>query len=866
MNMIGEIRINEKYAHLYRSQYGKTFKGESTPMVNKKVLLTNDYLRRITSGFKTNDASILPPNCRYIQKYNKGHIVVVEEPPAFRTVHMSLNFHDEIRQLTEEGKLEEYGYDNMFGYDYKTESLTLALPYVIFILYVNNYNELSAGQVFFRVARLTGMSDYLLKAPFTNISDNQYICFGSRVNGQSQTLNASIEKTINAFWSAQFNTDYTYNRKAYKNVAGIRSYMEWQALSRIDPMFIYNVNWIKIPMSVGQAVTEIQRHYKLSTNNDFQYKTLSEIFAKPLDTGIDEKPNPRARKKFRLFYDAAEGVHIDSRFFLHVGDPFYIKNDKQLCHVNSFISFIDSGDIKYIRVEREDGKLITYKYTRKFSEYISREAKKLRYESTGTLKNGVTIKENDILILKTPAGHELYKKVEYIRKAREGVHEGRFGDGFYILENTEAKVLDVKTPEINGIELNKKDTYIYTTAMSELPILSCAVTNYDGIDTGPQGSLFINLNHIDKTLRPNPYQVRMSNTPNQTKKIFSMDEVKPLPPVFRIGRTLRAARSKSDGNTVANDNTTVFGSERGILFDSVVCELRKPQVQDIRNHILVEDKFRIQSFDMDIAFDIGDKVVVSDWVNPVNMLSVKVIQAFKFNESSGNITFILADRDGNLHQEKYVDGQNGFIYVGRIRKITNTFGKLTAGTKIKCKEAGIPHFPMKDVNIIIGFITDTDGPDPLVLCSNCCTLWYSDVLSKFQKITMKAKKWASLKHAPIDVSKIKYQAGDLVQGESVNRNNSGWMTFKVNGSNILKYMDFNHYTAYPDYYSLDRYIMAHSRLDCIPNPRIGAKKQSETGYVKAWPNFHGHFFTSPVPVLKFINDERSIVNVQSSSE
>ncbi len=141
------------------------------------------------------------------------------------------------------------------------------------------------------------------------------------------------------------------------------------------------------------------------------------------------------------------------------------------------------------------------------------------------------------------------------------------------------------------------------------------------------------------------------------------------------------------------------------------------------------------------------------------------IQAFKFNESSGNITFILADRDGNLHQEKYVDGQNGFIYVGRIRKITNTFGKLTAGTKIKCKEAGIPHFPMKDVNIIIGFITDTDGPDPLVLCSNCCTLWYSDVLSKFQKITMKAKKWASLKHAPIDVSKIKYQAGDLVQGD-----------------------------------------------------------------------------------------------------
>ena len=857
-----EIRINNKYAHLYHSEYQATSEGESVPKINKKSLLTQDYLKRITNDFAVEGVSVLPPNCRYIEKVQQGHVVVIEEPPAYRTVRIRLDFKKEISKLEAEGKLKEYGYDKTFGRtasgDYKSESFTLALPYVIFALYITNEFQLSAGQIFFRVARLTGMGDYLHKAPFTNISDSQYICFGSQANGSGHSLNGAVEKIINAFWSAEFNTDYMYNYTAYTNVAGISTYMEWQALSRINPMFIYDVDWVKIPMNVGEAVLEMKRHYKLSSPSDIQYKSLSDIFSTPLDTGKDEKPTPRSRNKFRLFYDVASGIYLNDKFFVHVGDPFYIKHGKQLCYINSFISFIDASQIKYIRVERDDGRLITYKYTNALKDYLLKECKKLRYEETGVLKNGTVIKEDDILIMKSSMGNDLYKKVGFIRKSPDGHHEGRFGDGFYILENTEATVFDTSKPAYNGLLLEKDVRYIYLTSTSNVPWQNGSIVKFDKVDADTRGRLHIELSHTDTSVRTSPYHLRLESS-SHNNNLFPMEKFKAMPPVFRNGRALKAV-TRSDRLI---REPVVYGSEDGIISDGNY-NTRKPSAKEIKEFLLEDSKFHIQSFDLDIEFDIGDKVVVADWKNPVNMLSVKVIQGFKFDESDGSITFILADREGKLHQEKYVDGRYGIINVGRIRKITNAFGRLTAGTKIQAKEPYIPQFPMKDVNIIIGFITDTGGSDPLVLCSNCCTLWYSDVVSKFKKTTMKAKKWQTLQHAPIDISKVKFQAGDIIKSTGDYNNQMGWLVFRIAGTSSLKILDFKYYSSYPEYYTLDRYISSSSILDCIPNPRIAPKAQTEFGIGNGWPNLHGHFFSCKRSVFKFIKDERSMINVQSS--
>jgi hypothetical protein len=133
---------------------------------------------------------------------------------------------------------------------------------------------------------------------------------------------------------------------------------------------------------------------------------------------------------------------------------------------------------------------------------------------------------------------------------------------------------------------------------------------------------------------------------------------------------------------------------------------------------------------------------------------------------------------------------------------------------------------------------------------------------------MKAKKWEQLKHAPIDIAKIKFQAGDIIQGKSSSSYMSrmGWLVCKTHNSNSLRILDFKYYSSHPDFYLLDRYITTNSRLDCIPNPRVGPKAQTEMGVVAAWPNLHGYSFTCERSAFRFINDERSMVNVQSNPE
>jgi len=243
------------------------------------------------------------------------------------------------------------------------------------------------------------------------------------------------------------------------------------------------------------------------------------------------------------------------------------------------------------------------------------------------------------------------------------------------------------------------------------------------------------------------------------------------------------------------------------------------------------------------------------------MLSIKIIQGFKFNEERGDIHFILADKEGILHQIKYVDGPTGSIFTGKIRHITNVYGNLTAGMKIQAQETGILHFLKKDTHIIIGFITDTGGSDPLVLCSNCCTLWYSDVINKFKKISMTNKKWATISHAPIDIAKIKFQPGDIIVGENEYQTDAGCIVFKINGNHKLNILDLKYYTRIPRYTLLDKYTAVNYKFDYILNPRISQRIQNEIGTKRGWTNCHGHTYTCNSSIFEFINDERSMINV-----
>jgi hypothetical protein len=250
------------------------------------------------------------------------------------------------------------------------------------------------------------------------------------------------------------------------------------------------------------------------------------------------------------------------------------------------------------------------------------------------------------------------------------------------------------------------------------------------------------------------------------------------------------------------------------------------------------------------------------------MLMVKQIEGFVENKEDGSVSFALSDKNGSPTSYPYIDGRNGYVLIGSVRKITNKWEELSAGMKIISKEARISMFPKKDANIIIGFLYDTGGPEPLVLCSNACTLWYSDVIEKFDIIPMADRKWKGLEHAPINPSKMRIQAGDMLQGKSYFRSNGGYFAFRPTDSRTIRAQQMRYYGDYIEGYGFDRRFSRDIIFDAILNPRLTTTQENDLGFINALPNFHG-MYTQTGGIRSgymFPNDPRSILNVPNNSE
>jgi len=149
--ILDEIRINSQFSQLTKSVYEKSLKEPSIPRIRKQHIETNTYLKKISNRFNSENI-LMPPNCRYLEKLsNGGHLVVIEEPPALRTIRTDFGeISNEYEKLKAKGKTEEWGIDKNL-YDYEKiiypVSFTLALPYVIFIKIFDSNNNLRVFQV-----------------------------------------------------------------------------------------------------------------------------------------------------------------------------------------------------------------------------------------------------------------------------------------------------------------------------------------------------------------------------------------------------------------------------------------------------------------------------------------------------------------------------------------------------------------------------------------------------------------------------------------------------------------------------------------------------------------------------------------------
>lgn len=847
-DLLQEIRINPKYANILYSDYEKSKKGESTPKIRKKTMFTDDYASR----FFPNTNNIIPPNCRYIEKVHKGNIVIIEEPPAFRTIKASFNVEDELYRLEDRGKIEEFGYQNYMRNHRPPFKFTLAFPYVIFLLYINDYYELNSSEVYIRVQQMSGMSDYLLKIPMFNISENQGICLGDHASVRHRSLLHAIQNIIMTFWSAEFNTDYNYNYQAYRSVSQVNTYLEWQYLSKEDPMFIYDVDWIKMPYTIGESIKRMKRNFHIPDTNRVDYHDLSQMFFTPIDSGIELKPYKRARKKYKLFFDTAQGSHLDENIFVHIGDPFIFKNGK-VSHIDSFGGFLESDKIDFMQLDIS-GKKVLMKFTNKVRNFLLEQTKKSRFAEEATLSNGVKIKPGDILTHTLKTGSKLYKKVEYIRRCRDNQLEAKLGADFYLVDGIEnGELIDINAPDIFDLKLKKDQEYIYVNADGRTsPLRSCNIAKYQGIDVGRRNNLLLSFKLKGRSEPLNMKFDKVYDTP----PLYEKDSLRSIPGIFRVGRKILSTQSSID-KTLMMDKSWKIDNQ--ILFNGTNIRLVKPQ-PSFTKALVKDDTFSIVGPEYDVSFSIGDKVVASNWSDPIKMLTIKTIQGFVYNKETGDISFALEDKKGILSHEQYVNGRDGLIYIGRIRKITNRVGRLQAGTKIIANEASIPNFPKKDVNIIIGFLIDT-GTEPLVLCSNCCTLWLTDVITKFNKVTMKAKRWKTLQHTPIDVSKIKFQAGDIVNGNADYLTKFGFILHAPSATRALRATPMEYYDdGYPPDYTFDRFFAKDCMFDYIPNPRISPSKIKTYGVTPGYINFHGSFVETRDSRFSLINN-RGVIDV-----
>ena len=852
MQMIDEIRINEAFAKHIRSIPDKPYdtKEDSTPIIRKSLMDTEDFLSKFRNHVN-GSTQVLPANCRYFQQLTPERVVVIiEEPPAYRTISASFLLDEEIDLLKRQGKIEEWNIDTEYYSNVKNAPFrfTLAFPYVIFILVIENRQSFRvlSGEVFLRNSRMTSINDYLLKIPLMNISSDQKICFGDNIRVTHENTQKSVENAIMTFWSASFNTDYKYNYTAYKDTPGVNTHIGWHALSKIDPMFIYQVKWIPYN-NIRSILDETYLRYRREGFN-MTFTGLAKIFTQPAECEDNRED------KSKLYSDVLNGIYINDETLVHVGDIFMLGKKKVM--VNSFMGNI-AGRVTHLRCDLENGKRIIIKLSPRLLNVIERSIHLQRYETSVTLPNGEVLKEGNIVEVKIN-DESLFYRVKIMRKAKDGTTELQMGNSFFILEYLkDIKIVDVSKLSLPGISINQDDIYLNNRSSDIFKCFGYWVKfKIHDVDPSSGRMKFI----FEEVGGDNRLSLSIGDeliSGNGREKLKNIKELTPLPTTFYHGREIFSQIGGGGAlDTIYKDKHSIYGRSS--------CVTNRVSLTTIYEDVVSNDGtvFHMEGIYNNVTFHVGDKVVVADWADPIEVLKIKEIQAFVKDQDNDQIKFILTDKHNKITQVPYIfmdySGRSGrecmVVDIGKIRKITPMLNGITPGTKIIATKGYISNFPKKDVNMIVGFIIDSN--EPLVLCSNGCTLWFSDMMANFKRIPMSSHRWNKLNHVALDLSKISIQPGDVIKDIRTPRK---YIVIRLPHQKTSRAMATGENTTIP----ISDSFRCRTILDCIPNPRMSKAEQDQKQSIPAFPDYNGNFYQTDLRGhnFYFLGDERSILNV-----
>lgn len=815
-----EIMINRTYVSLVRTgSYSGDNTESFTPYQRDSMILTGHFCNILGDMFSP-DEIVLPQNTRFVKPVaDGGTILVIEETPRIRTISVNLDMVSTVENLRATGKLEEYGYKNWLEENKPPYYFQLAFPYIVYITYISRHLEHMSTHVFFRLHPISSFSDYLLMANLLNISSGQSVCLGE-FKKIERKANSSILDVVDGmlerFWVNTFNKDYIDNYNKYQGRLEVGDFLTWQYNTLKDPMFIYAAEWLPWKKVLGTMIRNLERE---SEGSDTNFNRIISVFKRP-----DEIKEEKKRKKEKMFKNLTGEIVLKGAI-LSVGDMVKYKNEN--CYVYSFINETGSAPSD-VELETPSGALITIQLTNSIIEDFDKQLTSTMLMESVQL-NGTTIKLGDILILDYP--RKSYRRVSKIRKARDGKIELLFrGKDYCLIENLGFKKFDINDLIICGMKVEPEKSYYIGSVMStRSPIFRGKEARFSAITDNNLGRLVVMFQDLHSGSQISiPLSCFRDEKDELEFELFPKDSIERFG-TFRIFN--RLFRSKSEGS----EYFIIRG--RGVMHVGDT-HLLKVDIETAKKDIVVnENEIAISSFDIDISYKVGDQVVIEDWNNPAEMVKVRTIDSFEIHPD--NCLYISTKIDsGELRDEKYIDFSAGTIAIGKIRKIILEYNGLQAGDKIRANVSGLANFPKKDVNMIVGFIVDTETPYPLMLCSNCCTLWAApSVLEQFNVYKRTTLSWRKYSIAPIEVQKIKFQSGDIVCSRSGN------LHILHCAGDYTKFLmsDLQHNASFGYSYLTDRKVVGYQRYGII-TPRYPLKQQIEQLQRRSClPNLHGGF-------------------------
>ena len=822
------------------------------PLSRKSVVPIKTFVRNLMYSPQSKDF-VIPKNCRYMEKIGRHTLFVVEDSPAIRSVLLDMNFEADIEGLRLTGKLEEYGYQNFLNDHKYPYRLSLSFPYIIYFIVLDENNQFYNMKLFFRLHPFNTLEDYLLRPCLTNINDSCGVCLGGVADSKGYIH--SISKAIDSFWFNSFNRDYTHNYTMYSKVDEVCNYLTWAYFTKYDPMFIFSVKWIEYD-SVGNILETVRNSL---IRKDGGGNVDIDNFNLVKSSMLNHRSGTQIQK-----FTYSEGL-FSTHGAISIGDTVEYKDER--CCISSIIyksgiqgpvvELMDK-DKKEILVSADQSIIDT------FAKYVNRckELDILKFDD-------YEIKVGDIVsITREDYDRMLIRKVEKIRESLDGKIELKLGDTYYLHNDKTSKMIRPLNKLLkDGIELEKGKRYILkdSNRITYSDLTHCGhLAIYDSIEIAGTSSPTLKFRYSETSDRFSRY------FDDNSFQVQNFDDYRLLD-TYRLGNKIftnttdynRLYDSKS--NIVMISKNGKYPTEIFSGYSSYQINLTYDVTAAISS-IVKRDRIELGSFDLDISFSKGDRVVVADWDNPHEMTVVREITGFEVDDKN-----ILQVKTISLNKSEelsvpYIDFNSkhpvgGKINIGKIRKISSEFMGIKSGTRMVSKKS-FQNFLKKDVVEVIGFLTDT-GTIPLMLFSNLCTVWCNEEdLNNFQILSSNTKKKVTVDDPKKLIKSIKFQFGDLVE---LPGGNVGILVKHRNLKYQFGVVDCSKVSQHHPERKLEN--MNSCKHFGFITPRYHAKTQVSFPYFNVVPNMHGwqtvinHINSCSIPI-----EERILNYVPNSNK